>query len=61
MKLRKNIAVITAVLMLATAPAFAASPESESESWFSWFFSLFQASENNEDSEDFSGLGRPER
>jgi hypothetical protein len=66
MKLRKNLAVITTVVMLSTVtvPALAASAESDSNSWFNWFFSLFQTNEAekaDEDEASFSGLGRPER
>jgi hypothetical protein len=62
MKLRKNLAVITTILILSsvTVPAVAASTDSESESWFrfSWFFSMFESAD---DSASLSDTTRPEK
>jgi hypothetical protein len=61
MKLRKNIAATTVVIMLSAAalPAFATQAVSEPSGWYSWFLSIFKSDESNSSSIDGSGVGKP--
>jgi hypothetical protein len=61
MKLRKNIAATTVVIMLSTAalPAFATQAVNEPGSWYSWLLSIFISDESNSRNIDGSGVGQP--